>query len=61
MLAHLKSEVKNVWKFVPLRGGGGGCGLMAIAILNFHFVLEPFPKPSYLLILARLCAHETEV
>ena len=26
---------KNVWKFVPLRGGVGR--LMANAILNFHF------------------------
>ena len=32
-----KSGVKNVWKFVPLRGGGGGRRLMANAILNFHF------------------------
>ena len=31
-----KSGVKNVWKFVPLRGGGGGCP-MANTILNFHF------------------------
>ena len=30
-----KSGVKNVWKFVPLRGGVGR--LMANAILNFHF------------------------
>ena len=30
-----KSGVKNVWKFVPLRGGGG-C-LMANTILNIHF------------------------
>ena len=31
-----KSGVKNVWKFVPLRGGGIG-PLMANAISNFHF------------------------
>ena len=31
-----KRGVKNVWKFVPLRGGGVG-PLMAKAILNFHF------------------------
>ena len=31
-----KSGVKNVWKFVPLRGGGIG-RLMANTILNFHF------------------------
>ena len=31
-----KSGVKNVWKFVPLRGGGVG-PLMANAIKNFHF------------------------
>ena len=30
-----KSGVKNVWKFVPLRGGVGR--LMANTILNFHF------------------------
>ena len=33
---------KNVWKFVPLRGGGAG-PLMANAILNFHF---DYPHPS---------------
>ena len=32
-----KSGVKNVWKFVPLRGWGGVGRLMANAILNFHF------------------------
>ena len=32
-----KSGVKNVWKFVPLRGGRGVGPLMANAILNFHF------------------------
>ena len=33
-----KSGVKNVWKFVPLRGGeGGGRRLMAKTILDFHF------------------------
>ena len=40
-----KRGVKNVWKFVLLRGGRGVRRLMANAILNFHFVfLEPFPK-----------------
>ena len=32
-----KSGVKNVWKFVPLRGGEGVGRLMANAILHFHF------------------------
>ena len=32
-----KSGVKNVWKFVPLRGGGRANPLMENAILNFHF------------------------
>ena len=43
-----KSGVKNVWKFVPLRGGGGvGC-LMANAILNFHFdYLNPSLNKMY--------------
>ena len=36
-----KSRVKNVWKFVPLRGGVGR--LMAKTILNFHF---DYLKPS---------------
>ena len=31
-----KGGEKNVWKFVPLRGGGGR-RLMANTILNFHF------------------------
>ena len=31
-----KVGLKNVWKFVPLRGGGVG-RLRANAILNFHF------------------------
>ena len=35
-IAKEKAGQKNVWKFVPLRGGGGG-PLMANAILNFHF------------------------
>jgi hypothetical protein len=34
-IAKEKVGQKNVWKFVPLRGGVG-C-LMANAILNFHF------------------------
>ena len=34
-IAKEKSGVKNVWEFVPLRGGVGR--LMANAILNFHF------------------------
>ena len=35
-IAKEKVGQKNVWKFVPLRGGGVG-RLMANAILNFHF------------------------
>ena len=33
-----KSGIKNVWKFVPLKGGEGGVRRqMAKTILNFHF------------------------
>ena len=32
-----KVGYKNVWKFVPLGGGGGGRRLTAKSILNFHF------------------------
>ena len=48
-----KSGVKNVWKFVPLRGGSRR--IVAISILNFHF---EYLNPSLILCLVCFNARE---